>query len=139
MSTTLEPYQQASYSDTASLYAPTGFSQSGTGEATDPVFSTSPFLAGVVCSFHSTDEIDLPKMQGRTKEFNILTADKWFFVIDTPIHDGYCIELTTPGHVAFGRFWIVEGNPKQRPSYGVIGGNYQKVLARRAPKPAGIT
>ena len=135
---TLTSRQQISFMQTANLFAPIAITQTGTGEASDPLMPATPTLAGVKCAFYSTTEMDLPKMQGRTKEFNIMTADHWRFEVSVPIQDGWTIQLTTPGHVAFGIYWIVEGNPRQRPNAGRRQANDQLVYARRGPKPAGI-
>jgi hypothetical protein len=136
---TLSPHQQQSFVQTANLYAPIAITQTGTAEATDPISSALPTLSGVVCAFYPTTEIDMPQPQGRTKLFNIMTADHWRFEVSVPIQDGWVILLTTPGHPSQGFYWLVEGNPRQRPNAGRRQANDQLVYARRCPKPNGIT
>ena len=131
--------QQITFLQTANLYAPLAITQVGTQEATDPLPPSLPTLQGVKCAFYPTTEIDMPSAQGRTKQFNIFTADHWRFEVSVPIQDGWIIQLTTPGHPAQGFFWVVEGNPRQRPSTGRRQANDQLVYARRTPKPLGIT
>ena len=135
----LVPRQQITFVQTANLYAPVAITQTGTAEASDPVMPALPTLAAVKCAFYPTTEIDLPEPQGRTKQFNIFTADHWRFEVSVAIQDGWIIQLTTAGHPAKGFFWVVEGNPRQRPSTGRRQANDQLVYARRTPKPIGIT
>src|SRR5438309_1869295 len=67
-----------------------------TKEGGDLQLPVDPTYSNVPCAFHSTPEIDVPKPQGRTKEINIFTLDKFIIPQGIEIYDGWGVVIRDP-------------------------------------------
>jgi hypothetical protein len=74
----------------------------------------SPTLSNVACYVYETTEIGEPQRAGRTKVFNLLTADHVWFSLDVSAHDGDVIEVLVGPDP--GGFWVLDGNGQSLPS-----------------------
>jgi len=113
-------------------------SVSGTGKEVIG-FTYQILFSDVKFVLKETPEMDMPTSLGATKEFNILTSDIAAFDFVSPsgekmnIKSGNVFVLKTPGHLAYGKCWTIEGNAKEVPS-----SNLQTFYARRGPAPDGV-
>lgn len=112
---------------TCDIYAPASSGGSipamPNGEMADPVDDITPIATGVPCYYEPTPNYSEPKAPGATKVVNLLTADKWHFLVWVPILDRYKVVMRTTTHPLCGHPWIVQGNSlvnagvRNRPAY----------------------
>jgi hypothetical protein len=87
----------------------------GDPEAKDAAYENVAVATGVACFFESTPEFDEAKPEGLSKEVNVLTSDRWYFLPTQAIEDTWLIVMKTqyPGgrrHPDYGKCWQVQGN-----------------------------
>ena len=104
-----------------SLYEPKPLAAvSGDFEAADESFLAVPSWTNVPAFYEPTPEFTNVNPIGLTKEENVFTSDKWWFLADQPLNDAWLIVLTAyydrnyrgsgRQHPLAGRGWITQGN-----------------------------
>lgn len=128
----LTPRQKILYKHTVNIYVPVTNKVDGSKLAKAEEYFLA--FANVPCMFFATPELDIPDSpQGRSKEFNVFTLDRFHFLADQDLADTYVIELTTPNHPMHGLQWRIEGNSQLFVSMGNRRANYQMVMTKRIP------
>jgi hypothetical protein len=99
--------------DLVDIWIPTTIAPSAAlpGEMADKGYQSLALgYQNVICRYEPTPEFDKPMTPGLSKEVNIFTLDKWHFLAQQAINDGWLVVCRTPGHQYYGRAWIVQGN-----------------------------
>jgi hypothetical protein len=129
----LNSRQQRLYQHRVDLYAPIHPPVQLHKDVPDIAYRLA--AADVPCYMFTQPETDVTSVAGRVQQDNLFTLDKIHFESDTPIEDTWMIQLQTAGHPDKGKWWIAEGNPQPKVSFGKRRPNYALVYAKRSNRP----
>jgi hypothetical protein len=126
------------YQHRVNLYRPQELSYDEFNSQESVQFFTDPAYSNIPCGYFESDELDTISVVGRLNHDIMLTIDKFHFETGQEIEDGWLIELMTPGNPDANKFWITQGNAKDRQTIGKRRANYRRVYAKRTAPPPGI-
>lgn len=119
---------------TCDLYRPSTIMPiTASGEMADAIYQPIAAYTGVTSHLQATPEFDNPQLQGLTKQVNELTSDRWHFLAEQEIADGWAIVMKTVGHPDYGHAWIVQGNAMMNASQPGRPTDSQWLYAKLAP------
>lgn len=103
------------FQDTVDIYKPVQQTARQTvqgmkAEAPDLAETPIAIYKNVPAHYQPTENYSEPKGPGLMKEANLLTADKWTFLIGQELWDRYMIVMRTPGHALEGFGWYAQAN-----------------------------
>ena len=81
-------------------------------EARDEAFESGPRFIRVPAYYEPTPEYAQPGPAGITKEDSVQVSDRWWFLAEQDISDGWLIVMTgcqSPNSL-IGRAWVAQGN-----------------------------
>lgn len=139
--------QKRTYTWRCDIYKPPPPMVGKNGKALLRRFNPTPDYANVPFRFVPTPETDFPRTPvGRTKQVNLVTLDKGYFLPEQEIFDGCVINLRVKGHPLDGGWWYVQDNSKTdvdprflQDPYTARRANYKYVYLKRGPRPTGVT
>ena len=96
------------------LYSPASLAQVNATdiEAADEGFEAGPRYIRVAAYYEPTPEYAQPGPAGITKEDSVQVSDRWWFLAEQEINDGWLIVMTacqSPNSL-IGRAWVAQGN-----------------------------
>ena len=140
----LNKRQKRAYEDTVDVWDPPGKAgltyKTGTKQRLDTKYAATPALTAVKCLFMSAKEDNrFREPLGRSEQANLDTLDVFHFSAGAAVSDQSVFKLTTAGHPLVGRYFVVMGAGRERPTRARRKPNYKSVFAKRTPKPKEIT
>lgn len=126
----LNARQKALYRDLVNIYRPTTpTSTTSTGTKKDPLFELA--TENVKCKFYPNNTVSNLTKIGRVQSDAKAELELFHFEAGTAVRDTYIVQLKTPGHPDYDKWFVIVGDPEQRPSSGVRRSNYCEATARR--------
>lgn len=141
----LTPRQKRLYTDRMDLYRPSMPRNPSTGRVLAPVKEYTPAYFDIPCYFQIRSSVETAQLFGRIEGDNIFTVDTIHLDGEQEIDSGWIAvnkTLDSDGSESlnYGRYWIVQGQPKTISNRGRRRARKRSVEAiQQGRKPEGLT